>query len=67
MEVVKWNKNKGNEESGFMVRVSPEEALEIIQSLTTQIIEKSPNAGRTEFLTKKNEYFSIAVHEAENI
>jgi hypothetical protein len=46
---------------GFMVRVSREEAITIIQSLATQINNGSANSGREEFYTDDGEYFSISV------
>jgi len=46
-----------------MLRVSPEEALALIQSLSGQLVSKNPNVNRSEHLTEKGEYFSIAVHE----
>lgn len=46
-----------------MVRVSPKEAIRIIESLARQIDTENCNAGRTEFWTEDGEYFSIAVTE----
>ena len=62
MEIVKWKKNKKNKESGFMIRVNKDEAIRIINTLSTQILSKNPNTGRTQFTTDKQEYFSISVH-----
>lgn len=57
MKVIK-SKETGAE---FIVLVSPEEAVRLIKSLSNQIIEKSPNIGREEFVTEGGEYFTIAV------
>ena len=46
-----------------MVQVNEQEALRIIQSLSAQLSNGSPNTGRTEFTTEEQEYFSIAVHD----
>ena len=62
MEVIKWNKTK-RERAGFMIRINPEEAIKIIQSLSAQLADKNPNSGRLEFFTEKGEYFSIAVED----
>ena len=61
MEVATWKKNKKNRESGFMVRVTRDEAVEIISTLAEQIKRNSNNTGRKEFTTDKREYFSISV------
>jgi hypothetical protein len=64
MEVIKWNKSKKQFSTpGFMVRVSPEEAMAIINSLSGQIMKGNANNGRIEFNTEKGEYFSIAVQK----
>ena len=45
-----------------MVVINKEEALNIIRSLTTQMMENNnSNIGRSEFITENGEYFSIAV------
>ena len=49
----------------FMLRVTPSEALTLIQSLSSQMLAKNPNSGRAEFTTEEGEYFSIAVMEQE--
>ena len=63
MEVFKWTEKEFSNSPGYMIRVSPEEAIDIIQSLTTQMANKDCNSGRKEFFTKKNEYFSMAVEQ----
>jgi len=68
MEVIRWRggtkrKTVAFTSPGFMVRVSPQEALTLIRSLSTQLLEKNPNSNRSEHYTEKGEYFSIAVHE----
>jgi len=63
MELIKWSKKDSSSGPGFMLRVSPEEALALIQSLSGQLSAKNPNVNRAEHYTEKGEYFSIAVHE----
>lgn len=63
MELIKWNKKQSSLGSGFMLRVSPDEALSLIQSLSGQLASKNPNTNRVEHYTEKGEYFSIAVHD----
>lgn len=64
MEVISWKRSKKNfSMPGFMVRVSPEEAIAIINSLSAQIMSGNTNNGRIEFNTEKGEYFSIAVQK----
>ena len=64
MEVLSWKKAKDSS-SGFMIRVSRNEALRIISSLSSQLLTSNPNSSRAEFFTEKGEYFSIAVAEKE--
>jgi len=52
-------------EPGMMLQLNPDEALALIQSLSAQLVSKSPNTGRTEFRTEDNEYFSVAVQQPE--
>jgi len=47
----------------LLLKVSPEEALDLIRSLTTQMIVRSPNSGRLETYLKDGRNFSIAVVE----
>jgi hypothetical protein len=63
MEIIKWKKSKINHESGFMVRVTKEEALDLINSLSSQLRNKNPNSGRVEFTTVNQEYFSVSVND----
>jgi len=64
MEVIKWGKSKKQFSTpGFMVRITPEEAVAIINSLSAQIMKGNANDGRIEFNTEKGEYFSIAVQK----
>lgn len=60
MEVTKF---KTERDKGLMVRMSPDEALRLIISLSNQIADKDCNSHRAEFYTKDGEYFSIAVHQ----
>jgi hypothetical protein len=47
-------------DDGYVVYVSPGEVLQIIQSLTTQLLENSTNSGY-EFITEDGEIFTINV------
>lgn len=57
MEIVTWKKEGG----GQMVRVTREEALKIILSLTKQLVNRDPNLEREEFVDQSGQYFSISV------
>lgn len=57
MEILRFG--KGNKD--LMVRVTPDEALALIASLSRQILTRNANAEREEFHIG-SEYFSIAVH-----
>lgn len=46
----------------LMLRVSPHEALKLIESLTQQLLSGSPNKGRYEQYLADGRDFSIAVH-----
>ncbi len=59
MEIKKWNKSGG----GQMVRVNRKEALQIITSLSQQLLSGDCNTERAEFTDTDGRYFSIAVHE----
>lgn len=59
MDMYDWKERGG----GRMLRVTRDEAIQIIKSLTTQMLEGSPNSGRIEFTLVDDTYFSIAVHE----
>jgi hypothetical protein len=48
-------------DKGLFVHVTENEALGIIKSLTTQILDKSTNTGRLESHTEDGAYFSIGV------
>lgn len=63
MRIEKWKKTKKILQSGTFVVVSRDEALQLIASLSKQILENNPNAGRAEFLIGKDrdEYFSICL------
>lgn len=47
------------------VEVDREEAMRIIKSLTSQILENNSNVGRLESYTKNGTYFTIAVISSE--
>ena len=66
MEIYKWKNGNG----GMMVKVSKEEAISIIRSLSSQLVTNDNNSERTEYTAlfrtstskkEKNIYFSIAV------
>jgi len=59
MKIQAFIKNK--KEKGYMVQINEDEAMQIIKSLSSQILAKDCNSGRKEFYTDKQEYFSISV------
>jgi len=59
MEVVEFPKTASLQ--GWMVNVTEEEALRLIQSLTNQLLYKNANNNREEMYTKEGKYFSIAI------
>jgi hypothetical protein len=65
MKIERWSKNKTKkiQQSGTFIEVSRDEALQLIASLSKQLLENNPNVGRAEFLIGKgrDEYFSIGV------
>ena len=58
--IVQRVKSKGGT-IGTYVSVGRNEALAIVRSLVTQIMENSPNSGRVEQYDTKGRYFSIFV------
>jgi hypothetical protein len=71
MEIFDFSKRKDGT-PGFMMRVNRQEAIQLIQSLSSQLATDNPNVGRREdFATltdgdkKKEVYFSIAVSMPE--
>ena len=55
MEVVEFPKTASLQ--GWMVNVTEEEALRLIQSLTNQLLYKNANNNREEMYTKEGKYF----------
>jgi len=45
----------------YFLTVSESEAHALIVSLSTQLLNRSPNSGRKEFWTDEGEYFTIGV------
>ena len=45
----------------FFIDVTQQEALQLIKSLTSQLLNNDPNIGRLESYTDKEEYFTIMV------
>lgn len=54
-------------EEGLFVRMSRMDAIKLIQSLTSQIANNSPNIGRWEPKTKEGKEFTIAVIPGEKL
>jgi hypothetical protein len=46
---------------GCFIHLSRDKAIELIESLSNQMIHDSPNVGRKEFYDDKGQYFSVAV------
>jgi len=68
VKLIQWGKRASIEkQAGKMLRVNEQEALQIIASLTAQLIGKNPNTGRAEFqcdldgAKPEKIYFSISV------
>lgn len=59
MKIVIWEEDNG----GQMVRITREEALKIILSLTKQLLTNDCNSDREEFVDEKGKYFSISVSQ----
>lgn len=63
MKIITWEANEEeNREPGVVVRVSKNEAIQLINSLTNQLLANSANSGRLETTTVDGQYFSIAVN-----
>lgn len=63
MEIDVVAKTKKRERVVF-VRVNPDEAIQLIRSLTNQLLAKNPNVGRLEQYAKNDgTYVSIGVHD----
>jgi len=56
MRIIREKKDKS-----CVVFVDKDEAIRIIKSLAHQIMMRSSNSGREEFLTDEEEYFTITV------
>lgn len=56
MRIIRTKKDKS-----CVVFVDKDEAIRIIKSLAHQIMMRSSNSGREEFLTDEEEYFTITV------
>lgn len=55
----------GHGGSVLMVRMTVDEAIKTIHSLSAQVISRSPNVGRWEHITEDGIDFSIAVMPPE--
>jgi hypothetical protein len=66
MTIIRWKADVSGT-PGQMVRISPREALQLIASLSQQMVDNAPNDNRMEFLTSTGEYFSIAVHAGRSL
>jgi hypothetical protein len=58
VEIIEWK-------DGQMIRVTRDEALEIISSLSLQLKTRDVNSERSEFTDQNGKYFSISVHDKE--
>jgi len=52
--------------TGFFMRVTRKEAIDLIRSLSTQLSQNNPNAERLESYCNKGKYFTIAVEQKPN-
>ena len=69
MEISRWGAGRSVEGTrGQMVRVTRDEALKLIESLSRQLRTRNANEGRAEFtarIAETEEYFSIVVAERQ--
>ena len=65
IEVIRLKRGKKCSDNGYFIRVSADEALTIITSLSEQLRTKTANGHRAEQWTTEHEYFSIAVAPVE--
>jgi hypothetical protein len=61
MEIISWKGKEG----GQLIRVSRKEALELIASLSQQLLSGDCNNDRAEFIDQGGRYFSISVHDRD--
>ncbi len=64
MEIIRMKMNEAKKENGFFVRMLPDEALMLIESLSAQMVRRNPNSERQEFYSRDGTFFTIAVHES---
>ena len=68
MECYKIKKEERSHSCGYdsiVVNLSRQEAIELIQSLSSQLSHDNPNHGRQESFTDTGDYFSVFVLERE--
>jgi hypothetical protein len=65
MKLAHWDDTQSAGGPGYMLQLSEEEAIKTIQSLTNQLVAKSPNTGRWETKLDSDEWFSVAVTETK--
>lgn len=64
MRIIKFEKRGAKHgDSGQMIRITKDEAFQLIEGLSSQLRTNSPNVGRAEFIARDGSYFSIAVNE----
>jgi hypothetical protein len=65
MNIFEWKKStrKHIHNGGLMLYVTEGEAISIINSLTSQMINESCNSGREEYFLNDGREFSIAVND----
>ena len=59
MKITRFNKGD------LFIHIPQKKALELISSLSRQILRNDPNTERVEFYSNKGEYFTIAVMPEE--
>ena len=64
MEIVRMKMGQTKKVDGLFIRILPDEALMLIESLAAQMVRKDPNSERQEFYAKDGTYFTIAVHQS---
>ena len=63
MEILHLKMGDSKKNNGVFVRMTPDEALLLIESLAAQMVHRDPNGHRQEFYSDNGIYFTIAVHE----
>ena len=64
MKVIRW---KNRHETGYMIRITEDEAWALLRSFANQHLSGNANVGRLESYTVDGEYFSVSLAPLELI